>query len=162
VCALALLGALAVAAQAQRVDPKLKLPPQRITVLLPDLVVRSVDVEKGADGNMQGVTIGFQNACKAAAKGKFDIAVTVKDGNKPDSKTLHTASSTFDQLAPGESHKHYFDFGALKLPMSSFIRAEVDAGNTLKEDVENNNWMERNPNRAPFPPDGSTYCKPKG
>lgn len=158
---LLLAGASAGDAPAQRTNPKLKLPPGKISILLPDLLVGSVDVLKGSDGFMQGVTIEFKNGCGTAAKGKFDITVTIKESDKAGAKILHTASSTFDGLGAGESHKHYFNLEGLKLPMMSFVRAEVDPTGGVKEDVENNNWMERNPNRAPFPQNGATYCKPK-
>lgn len=158
---LLLAGVSAREANAQKTNPKLKPPPRTFSILLPDLLVESVDIEKGSDGFMQSVTIGFKNGCNVPAKGKFDIAVTIKESDKAGAKTLHTDSSTFDGLGAGESHKHFFNLGGLKLPMASFVHVEVDPTGGIKEDVEGNNWMERNPNRAPFPPDGTTYCKPK-
>lgn len=158
---LLLAGVSAREADAQKTNPKLKLPPGKISILLPDFLVESVEVMKGGDGFMQGVTIGFKNGCSTPTKAKFDVTVTISESGKAGAKILHTNSSTFDGLGAGESHKHYFDLGGLNLPMTSFVRAEVDATDKVKEDFEGNNWMERNPNRAPFPPDGATYCKPK-
>ncbi len=92
---------------------------------------------------------------------KFDLTVTIRETNKAGARILRTDSSTFDGLGAGGSHKHYFSLEGLNLPMKSFVRVEVDATDKVKEDFDGNNWMERNPNRAPFPPDGATYCKPK-
>ncbi len=158
---LLLAGVCAGEARAQKTNPKLKLPPGKISILLPDLLVESVDVMKGDDGFMQGVTIGFKNGCNTPTKAKFDLTVTIRENDKAGAKILRTDSSTFDGLGAGESHKHYFNLGGLNLPMTSFVHVEVDATGKVKEDFEGNNWMERNPNRAPFPPDGSTYCKAK-
>lgn len=158
---LLLAGIAAREAHAQKTNPKLKPPPGKFSILLPDFLVESVDVLKGDDGFMQGVTIGFKNGCTTPTKAKFDLTVTISESNKAGAKILRADSSTFDGLGAGKSHKHYFDLAGLKLPMSSFVRVEVDAAGKVKEDFEGNNWMERNPNRAPFPPDGATYCKPK-
>jgi hypothetical protein len=160
ICALALLLP-AGGAHAQKKNPKLELPPGKFSILLPDLLVESVEVLQGSNGLMQGVTINFKNGCKAAAKGKFDLTLTIKGSDKAGAKVLHTNSSTFDGLGAGESHGHFFSVENLKLPMTSFVRVEIDPANKIKEDTEFNNWMERNPNRAPFPPNGATYCKPK-
>ena len=149
-------------AQAQQTNPKLKLPPKKITVLLPDLQVMGVEVVKTGEGYLDRITVVFKNTCGVAAKGKFDLRATFKESNKAGSKVLHTVSSTFDGLAGGESHKHLFSVDTMKLPAGVHIRVEVDAANQIKEDVENNNLVQRNPDISPFPEDGSTHCKPKG
>ena len=148
-------------AAAQRPNPKLKVPPPNLLISLPDLLVGDVSVNKSGDGFIDNITIEFKNGCGAAVKGKFDIMATFKENNQADSKVLHTVSSTFDELAGGKSHKHFFSVSGMKIPATSYILVEVDPANQIKEDLEDNNWKKLNPNGAPFPPNGSTYCKPK-
>jgi subtilase family serine protease len=148
-------------AKAQRQNEKLKLPTERIKRLLPDLTIGDITVGKSSDGLLQHITVEFKNVCKAAAKGKFDITAVFRESGQPNSKILHTVSTTFDELAAGGSHKHFFDVASMKLPATSHIKVEIDTAQKIAEDFENNNWMMRNPNSQPFPPDGATHCKPK-
>lgn len=152
-----LCAAASTVARAQEIDPKLKAP-QKVLVALPDLVVSSLAVGKGAGGIAASVRVTVTNTCEAAAAESYVLATFM---DKAGGKTLYLVGNTVKALKGGESQTAVFDVSGKKMPAGSHVSVEVDPYKKVKEDSEGNNWSKLNPNSSPFP-DGPKHCQPKG
>lgn len=159
---LALVAAAATAraqGPAPQPNPKLKdKPPTKIAVLLPDLVVRQVNLGKAADGKTQSVRVTVANTCGVEAPQSY---VTATFYDKPGGQILFIAGHEVKALKGGETFSQVLELGDKKMPADAHVVVEVDPYKKVREDDETNNWMKLNPNEAPFPPDGATHCKAK-
>lgn len=153
-----LCAAASTVARAQETNRNSRPAPKK--VLLPDLVVSSVAVGKGAGGIAQSVRVTVTNTCGVAAKESYVLAKFM-DKSGAGGKTLYYIGNTVKALKGGESHSQDFDVSNKKMPADSHVSVEVDPYKKVKEDSEINNFQKLNPNVAPFPDNGATHCKPK-
>lgn len=157
---LAASAATAARAQGPTTNPKLKPhAPEKIAVLLPDLVVQQAALGKASDGSTQSVRLTVANTCGAASAQSY-VLVTFYD--KPGGKALYYVGKEVNALKGGETFSEVIDLGSKKMPAGASVSVEVDPYHKVKEDDETNNWLKLNPNEAPFPSNGATHCKPKG
>ncbi|MFL6231184.1 MAG: CARDB domain-containing protein [Pyrinomonadaceae bacterium] len=154
-------AASAVRAQGPTQNPGTKMkPPERIAVLLPDLVVQQVALGKAGDGQTLSVRVTVANTCGAAAPQSYVLA-TFYDKAGDGAKALYYIGHEVKPLKGGETETQVLDLGAKKMPANAHVVVEVDPYKKVKEDEEGNNWMKLNPNEAPFPSNGQTHCKAK-
>lgn len=153
--------AAATAARAQGPTPNPRVrprAPEKIAVVLPDLVVQQVSLGKAADGSTQSVRVTVGNTCGAEAAQSY-VLVTFFD--KPGGKALYYIGREVKPLKGGETFTEILDLASKKMPSDANVNVEVDPYHKVKEDDETNNWFKLNPNEAPFPSNGATHCKPK-
>lgn len=160
-----LMFTAASAARAQGPAPNAQLktkpmPPQKIAVFLPDLIVKQVSLGKASDGQTQSVRVTVANTCGASAPQSYVLA-TFYDKAGDGAKALYIIGHEVKPLKGGESESQVLDLGSKKMPANAHVVVEVDPENKVKEDDEGNNYMKLNPNEAPFPSNGQTHCKAK-
>ena len=148
-----LCAAASTVAQAQEINPKLKVK-KVPSVLLPDLVVSGFSVGKGAAGE-DILIITVKNTCEGAVA-KYDVTVDYKMKNGLKNYFTYFPGKGL-KGGESETQKHTL---AGEPSYSQAFTVQVDKNNKVKEANEGNNWNKLNPNSSPFP-DGPNHCKPK-
>lgn len=123
-----------------------KIPP--VAVLRPDYAVKSIE-QTVANGKVISLTITIVDLCnvKKTASPYVNVFATATLGyNAP---FVNGASESVMTLALGQS-----------TPAGSKIRVAVNEDKAVPEAWGGNNFLEKNPDVAPFPP-GKNYCLPQ-
>lgn len=122
---------------------------------LPDLVIQSVEIIKGA------ASVYVFNKCKGTS-GKTRLEVTIYKGNNNKSGFESSLSADVPPLAGNTGVLMVVDptkYSTMTKSLTGrYIRVEVDNTNQLKETVDTNNWWETG--AAPFP-DPANSCDHK-
>lgn len=159
---LQILTALSTAAIAVALPTaKAGLPLINMTVKLPDLIVTDLQVTQTAPGIavafIDHVSFTVKEACGVKVTKPFHVAVKIAatQGAAP----LFTTTVVANPLPANGSQSWSIPVTG-KLPLNSYVRVDTDSQNEIVEDVETNNYAQLNPNTAPFPQNGKTYCQP--
>lgn len=132
-------------------NPNAKLAPRKIpqlAVLRPDYAVKAIE-QTIANGNITSLKITIVDLCNSKVSASPYVGVnayTVLGYNAP----FTGGASESVQVLPLGSN----------VPAGTKIRVSVNDDKAVPEAWSGNNFLEKNPDVAPFPP-GKNYCLPQ-
>ena len=134
--------------------PLITLP----SIKWPDLIVSNLQITPSWTPVIGQVTFTVKEACGVKIAKPFHVALTIAAA--PGGSPLFATTVVANPLPANGSQTWTIPLTAKAIPIKSFARVEADSQNEIVEDVETNNYQQLNPNVAPFPQNGATYCKP--
>lgn len=146
----ALVASSAIAAPPVIVNPKALQPPKtpQIAVLRPDYAVKSIE-QTIAGGKIAALKITIVDLCNAKVTASPYVSVMAYAVQGYNAPFVGGAAESVTTLSLGSD-----------VPAGTKIRVSVNDDKAVPEAWRGNNFLEKNPDVAPFPA-GKNYCLPQ-